>query len=181
MHLIVDPFASDDVAELMTWFPDMASVVQWAGPRLRAPLDHSQFQSLLDTPDQEGTWRAWTVRKSGHQVVGHFELLFDPICGQATLGRVAIAPNARGKGYAAPLVQAALEIAFGRDDIHRVELRVFDFNAAAVAVYERLGFVREGTCRDAVRVGPEAWNVHIMSLLRREWNAVTLDDRTTSR
>jgi len=181
MNLTVDPFVSDDIPELTTWFPDMASVVQWGGPRLYAPLDRLQLQPLLDAAGRDGTWRAWTVRKEGHGVVGHFELLFDPVCGQATLGRVAIAPRARGKGYAAPLVRAALEIAFGRDDIHRVELRVFDFNAAAVAVYERLGFVREGTCREAVRVGSEAWNVHIMSLLRREWDAITQDDRVASR
>lgn len=181
MKLSVAPFVSDDVPELTTWFPDMASVVQWGGPRLHAPLDRSQLQPLLDAAGQDGTWRAWTVRKDGHCVIGHFELLFDPVCGQATLGRVAIAPGARGKGYATPLVRTALEIAFGREDIHRVELRVFDFNAAAVAVYERMGFIREGTCRAAVRVGADTWNVHIMSLLRPEWNASTLDDRAISR
>lgn len=180
MNLTADPFVSKDVPELTTWFPDMASVVQWGGPRLRAPLDRSQLQPLLDAAGQDGTWRAWTVRADGHGVVGHFELLFDTVCGQATLGRVAVAPDVRGKGYAAPLVRAALERAFGRIDIHRVELRVFDFNAAAVATYERLGFVWEGTCREAVRVGPEAWNVHIMSLLRREWDAIQQCDRKTA-
>lgn len=179
MDLTVDPFVSSDIAELASWFPDMASVVQWGGPRLRAPLERSQLQPLLDAAGQDGTWRAWTVRKDGLGVVGHFELLFDPVCGQATLGRVAVAPDARGNGYAASLVRGALEIAFGRNDIHRVELRVFDFNAAAVATYERLGFVREGTCREAVRVGPERWDVHIMSLLRREWDTIQPSDPKT--
>ena len=53
----------------------------------------------------------------------------------------------------------------------RNNVRVFDFNVAAIAAYERIGFVREGTCREAVRVGQEVWDVVIMSLLRRGWPA----------
>ncbi|PSH68953.1 hypothetical protein CU102_11850 [Phyllobacterium brassicacearum] len=53
----------------------------------------------------------------------------------------------------------------------RNNVRVFDFNVAAIAAYERIGFVREGTCRETVRVGQEVWDVVIMSLLRREWPA----------
>lgn len=167
--LTTRPFAASDIGDLITWFPDIQSVVQWAGPRLHAPLDAPQLQPLLQARESDGQWVAWTAYDDAQRRVGHFELLFDHVCGQATLGRVAIAPRARGRGYANPMVRLAMEIAFGRTDIHRVELRVFDFNVAAIAAYERLGFVKEGTCREAVRVGADAWNAHIMSMLRREW------------
>ena len=59
----------------------------------------------------------------------------------------------RLNGVGSRMVRQALEIGFARLRLHRVELVVFDFNAAAVACYERAGFRTEGLLRDIVRVG----------------------------
>jgi RimJ/RimL family protein N-acetyltransferase len=42
---------------------------------------------------------------------------------------------------------------------------VFAFNDAAIRCYERVGFTREGTLRDARRYEEEYWSVVVMSLL----------------
>ncbi len=167
MELIAAPFGENDIDELITWFPTAADVVQWAGPRLRAPLDLKQLLPFLI--QEPGGWQAWTVRGGTGHIAGHFQLLFDPVCRQATLGRVAIAPAQRGRGLAAPMVELALQCAFAEPAIHRVELRVFDFNKAAIATYAGLRFQHEGLCREAVPVGDVFWNVAIMGLLRRDW------------
>ena len=53
--------------------------------------------------------------------------------------------------------------------LHRIDLRVFDFNQAAIAAYERVGFKKEGLLRDACKVGEAYWSAWVMSMLEDEW------------
>ncbi len=57
---------------------------------------------------------------------------------------VWVDPRWRGKGLAAPAMAAVVEAAL-RDNAPVVSLYVNDFNARAIAVYERVGFRRFGT------------------------------------
>src|ERR1700760_2378563 len=60
-----------------------------------------------------------------------------------------VLPGARGKGGGRMLLEAAIE---GRPaDVHKIELEVWPHNEAAIALYERLGFEREGLRRDHYR------------------------------
>jgi RimJ/RimL family protein N-acetyltransferase len=57
----------------------------------------------------------------------------------------------------------------GRLRVHRVELEVYDFNPRARHVYEKLGFVHEGTKRDALLWDGKWTDYHCMGLLDRDW------------
>lgn len=69
-------------------------------------------------------------------------------CG--TLG-MGIIPGYRDRGLGTRLIKAALDLA-RESDLHRVELHVHADNERAIALYEKVGFVREGVARDAVRI-----------------------------
>lgn len=69
-------------------------------------------------------------------------------CG--TLG-MGITPAYREKGLGRRLIAAALDLARERG-FHRVELHVHADNPRAIALYEKVGFRREGVARDAVRI-----------------------------
>ena len=70
-----------------------------------------------------------------------------------------------------PMVDAALEVAFRDLRLHRVDLTVFDFNAAAIACYERAGFSVAGRLRDLRRLRDEEyWTALVMSILEDEWH-----------
>ena len=58
---------------------------------------------------------------------------------EAEILTVALAAEARGRGYARPLLQAHFE-SLSRVGIARVHLEVEDGNAPALALYRRLGF-----------------------------------------
>ncbi|MBG6334047.1 GNAT family N-acetyltransferase, partial [Pseudomonas aeruginosa] len=103
--------------------------------------------------------------------IGHCQLLFDRRNGVVRLARIALAPSARGQGLGLPMLEALLAEAFADADIERVELNVYDWNAAARHLYRRAGFREEGLRRSATRVGRERWNVVLMGLLRQEWAA----------
>jgi ribosomal protein S18 acetylase RimI-like enzyme len=98
------------------------------------------------------------VALEGERVVGWCEIRRENLPGRdhcGTLGVGVRAPH-RGAGLGRRLMQAALADAWGRG-FERVELWVRAPNAAAIALYGKLGFVEEGRRRDAVRLdeGPE--------------------------
>jgi RimJ/RimL family protein N-acetyltransferase len=66
-----------------------------------------------------------------------------------TLG-IGMLPHVRGRGLGRRLMQAAIEAARERG-MERIQLGVFASNTRAIALYESLGFVREGLKRRAAR------------------------------
>lgn len=69
-------------------------------------------------------------------------------CGMLGIG---IIPGYREQGLGTRLITAALAAAKAAG-MHRVELDVHADNQRATALYEKVGFVREGVARDAVRI-----------------------------
>lgn len=77
----------------------------------------------------------------------------------------------RNKGYGVEAMQLALKFAFHELNLHRLQLTVFDYNEPAVRLYERLGFVREGTFREALHRDGRRYDMHLYGLLATDWNA----------
>jgi len=77
---------------------------------------------------------------------------------------VGVLREHRGKGIGTALIRSAIEMA-KRAGLTRIELTVREHNARAIALYERLGFVREGTKRNAVRVDGKYEDLICMGLM----------------
>jgi RimJ/RimL family protein N-acetyltransferase len=78
-------------------------------------------------------------------------------------------PRFYGRGLGTQASALVLDYAFGVVGVHRVELQVYDFNPRARHVYEKLGFVHEGTLREALRWDGQWVDCHLMALLDRDW------------
>lgn len=70
----------------------------------------------------------------------------------ALIRSVYVAPEARGHGLGERIVGAALAFAAEMPGVARVTLGVVETNAAAVRLYQRLGFVEVGREPDYLRV-----------------------------
>ena len=77
----------------------------------------------------------------------------------------------RGRGYGADAMRVALRFAFSELNLHRVCLTVFSYNEPAIALYERLGFVREGGYREHIERDGQHYDMILYGLLRREWES----------
>lgn len=93
------------------------------------------------------------------------------IDGQALFGIFIGDPNQWGKGYGRAATQAILEIAFNELRLNRVHLEVFTDNERAIKCYQNLGFVHEGTARERAFRGGRFIDVHLMSMLAKEYFA----------
>jgi len=108
------------------------------------------------------------VALAAGEVVGWCDIrrhFFPAHAHRGTLG-VGIIPAYRSRGLGVRLLNATLEAAFGAGFV-RVELDVHADNARAIALYDKVGFVREGTVRDAVFVDGEYRDAITMALIRR--------------
>ena len=77
-------------------------------------------------------------------------------------------PGALGKGFGTEAMQLLAAHAFDNLGLHRLGCRVLDFNARALAAYEKVGFVVEGREREAALIGTEWHDDLIMGLLDRD-------------
>ena len=96
----------------------------------------------------------YVVIESGEQLLGH--LMIDPGALQALrhVGQVTIVvhPGQTGKGYGRRLMQHAIDWARKSDRFEKLELRVRATNARAIALYESVGFEREGVLRNRIKL-----------------------------
>jgi ribosomal-protein-serine acetyltransferase len=86
----------------------------------------------------------------------------------ATLG-YWLAAEAQGRGTMTAAVRAFLDHAFGTWRLNRIEIRAAPDNARSRAVPERLGFVAEGTLRQAERFGDHYVDHVVYAMLAGDW------------
>jgi RimJ/RimL family protein N-acetyltransferase len=80
-------------------------------------------------------------------------------------------PEAQGKGYGYDTMSLLIRFAFNELNLHRVQLGVFAYNIRAIRLYEKLGFVREGTLREALLRDGQRFDLYNYGLLASEWRS----------
>ncbi len=83
--------------------------------------------------------------------------------------RIALGSKHTGQGLGTEATRLLLSYAFDTVGVHRVELEVFAFNPRARRVYEKVGFVYEGTRRQALRWRGEWVDALVMAMLVDDW------------
>lgn len=112
----------------------------------------------------------WVIEADG-AVHGEILLLdLDP--GNRSCGlRLWLAGDGRDRGLGTRALTLVLDHAFTTAGLHRVGLEVYDHNPRARHVYDRLGFVHEGTLRQSLLLDGAWVDCHVMGLLAEEWRA----------
>lgn len=72
--------------------------------------------------------------------------------------------SARGKGYGAEATQLMCRYGFDELGLHKIMLRVFAFNKAAVRAYEKAGFVQEAYLKDEVKIDGRFYDIIFMAI-----------------
>lgn len=168
------PCDAKAISELLGWVRGPDELFEWAGRSFSHPLDRAQLERhLAESGAGEEPYRLpfTAVLPGAAEPVAYVELCqVEPAHAAATICRMIVAPHARRRGVGTATTAAALVRAFDELRLHRVELRLFDTNQAALRLYERVGFRSEGVLRDARRdhAGrPRSYRV--MSMLEPEW------------
>lgn len=139
-----------DVPELHSAIDKVAREERWLGASRALPLKQMKafVQGLLDAGEPH------YVAVAEGMVVGWCDIARYPAdsrrhCGRLGMGLLA---NWRGGGSGHRLLTAALDHSDALP-LDRVELDVVADNQAAIALYDRMGFVREGVRNGAWQLG----------------------------
>lgn len=77
--------------------------------------------------------------------------------------------NFRGNGYGKEALNLLLDYGFMELDFHRIQLNVLEFNNAAIALYEKAGFKKEGVLREFVLRDGKRYDLYLYGLLKSEY------------
>jgi RimJ/RimL family protein N-acetyltransferase len=92
------------------------------------------------------------VAKDEEKIVGYITIIcgkFLKVRGTAYIVMGVLASH-RGKGIGTELLKRAEELVRGKN-MHRIELEVFENNANAIHLYEKMGYIAEGRRREAIK------------------------------
>jgi len=138
-------------------------VGQWSEERHRTTLGGGDARYLVSTSDS-GELEAYAILRGLSENSGAIELK-----------RIVVGVPERGPGR--KILTEVVRVVFEDLGAHRLFLDVFEDNARARHLYESLGFVYEGTMRDAARRDTAWMNLRLMSLLESEYRARCEDQR----
>jgi [ribosomal protein S5]-alanine N-acetyltransferase len=112
-------------------------------------------------------------RRSDDALVGvyNFSEIVRGAFHSAYLGYFAFAPLA-GTGLMSEGLAAALDVAFRKLKLHRVEVNIQPNNARSLALATRMGFTREGYSRRYVKISGR-WRDHVrFAMLAEDWRVL---------
>lgn len=166
MTLPIVPATEKHVVSLNACFGDVAAERKYMARFERVPVAMtSEFvRGMLERDD------VLLLAVDGERVVGWCDIASNERPVLAHVGVLGIGVHAayRGQGLGKRLLAAALDKAFA-GGVLRVELEVFATNPRAIALYEQVGFVHEGTRRQCARLDAGFVDIHVMGLLAAEY------------
>ena len=127
--------ATDEhLPELMTWFTDARSVLEWGGPEFRFPFDDASFR----TDCRWGEMASFRLEDPDGQFAA-FGQLYERY-GRINLARLAAHPEMRGRGVGKRLIGLMIEIGPKLLSCKEFSLFVLRENIMALRCYRSMGF-----------------------------------------
>ena len=154
----------------MCWFndPEVRKYLMIYEPMSRVK-EERWFEALLDMRDRY-FFVIETVRDEAWVSIGTVDLFrVDWKNRTANFGITLGEKSFWGQGLGTDATFTALLFAFQELNLNRVELEVFEYNLQAVRCYEKVGFRREGTRRQAFFQAVCYHDVYLMGILREEF------------
>jgi RimJ/RimL family protein N-acetyltransferase len=169
-------FTPADFSQLITWIKDEHLLMNWSGAMFSFPLTAAALDWYLEDTNDPATSDAFiykAVDTDTGATVGHISLGgLSRKNSSARISRVLVGDaHTRGRGIGQAMVEGVLKIGFEQLGLHRIELGVYSFNAAAIRCYQKSGLTIEGTSRDILKFDDEYWSLVEMSMLEHEWRA----------
>ncbi|HEY8261580.1 MAG TPA: GNAT family protein [Methylosinus sp.] len=159
---------------------DMRDYVAWATLRERSRAFLTPWEPTWPADDLTRASFRYRVRRHAEEMARDeaysffvFRAADDELVGGLTLGHVRrgvsqaatlgywMGEPYAGKGYMSRAVRAALDYAFTRQRLHRVEAACLPCNAPSIRLLERNGFKQEGLARAYLNINGQ-WRDHLL-------------------
>ena len=132
---VIERATSDDIDELMAWFPDAKAIRVWGGPHFRYPISRDAFHA-------DCRWRdmaTFCVRDPQNRFSAFGQLYAKHE--RINLARLVVHPELRGGGVGKRLVAMLMQVGPALMSLDEYSLFVYRDNTPALKCYESMGFV----------------------------------------
>lgn len=160
----------EDTSIMTRWYED-AEFARMLDAKPAYPRTESQVSRFLHEESGKDSFMFAIRPKDDERFMGFIDIggiLW--IHGSGWLG-IAIGADYQGQGYGYEALQLVLSFAFRELNLYRIQLTVFAYNTRAIALYEKSGFTREGSFREALHRDGQRHDMFVYGILRPEWEA----------
>lgn len=126
-----------DYEVIAAWISDAGACRRWAGPKVPYPFSLAELPKLLALPGGE----SYSLAEHGGGSPLGFGQYWPRPDNTVHLLRIIVRPESRGRGLGRELCGQLVACAVDSTSAQAVTLNVYRDNSAAVALYERLGFI----------------------------------------
>lgn len=144
----------------------VADTIVWNGPE-----SLEEFRAALREREEKtrsGLLHQFTIIGSEGAAVGTIDIVPDPVNASGSIG-LWIGTRFHGLGYGSEAVRLVVRLGFDGLKLERLQARVFVGNRASRRIFEKNGFVVEGTVRHAVRKRGVFLDTWILGMIREEY------------
>jgi RimJ/RimL family protein N-acetyltransferase len=164
----------DDAATVARWTED-GGYLRLQDTGVARPESEESIAADIERDNESPTTFAFAIRRIADNVLLGTVGLFDVEWANRTAW-VGIGLGDRAawnQGYGSEAMELVARYAFDELNLHRLQLTVIDYNPRAIAMYEKLGFVREGNYREFGERDGARYDLFLYGLLRPEWGEKT--------
>ncbi|MBR4236018.1 MAG: GNAT family N-acetyltransferase [Clostridia bacterium] len=161
------PLRAEDAPAMLAWMNDGESV-KYLGSGFARPRSLEDVREYIELRlDGEFTGECFAVADAHtDEYLGQCDLMLPDARAGTAEAAIVLLPDKRGRGTAAQALRLLVKKAFGELGYRRLYLKCASENASAVRLYERAGFVREGTLRQHIFADSKLMDVYIYGLLK---------------
>ena len=167
-----------DLDSIMKWINDEEVTQFLGGGMLSYPVSSIAESNYIEKfgRSESPTEKTFAIETlAGSRLIGALGLhAIDWINRHSGLGIMIGDKQHWGRGYGTDAMRVLMRLAFDKLNLHRLWLHVYDFNARAIASYERCGFKREGVLREHRNFRGKFHDTIVMGILESEYRALKL-------
>lgn len=175
-HLRLWPLEHQDLVKNYQWANDM-ELCRYAGA-LPLPRSLNDLEGWYNTTMSDPETSVFSIKLNDGAYIGNIEIRnLDLRCANCELGIMIGQYDMRRKGYGQEAVIGLCSFIFQELRLHRITVRVLEYNDIALKLFQKCGFVLEGVERQSFWSQGQYWDVRVLGLLEDDFKRVQAELR----
>lgn len=181
-RVTLKPVTREDVARIKRWLEDEEVAESWFGrysygdpahlgyhPSEMEHASESEWERVFNNPEH----RIYSIYNESGEHIGEVHIAIEESLGDGQVSILIGRKDLWHHGYGTAGMRAALDLAFTELGLYRVWVDIPEYNKAARAMCEHLGFMHEGTLRKSRPHEGARFDSVIMGMLATEYTQRT--------